>query len=66
MHLRKQGPEKAVWLYYKSVRPHLLRFNPLLYPNWSYHKILIKVGWARWENVWLSVITQGFHSLLLL
>ena len=34
----------AVRLYYKSVRPRMLKIQADLSPNWSYDKILTKLG----------------------
>ena len=40
-YLRERGRKKAVRLYYKSVRPRVLKLLENLSPNWSYNNILI-------------------------
>ena len=61
----RAGPEKAVRPYYKSIQPRVLKLQENLFPNWSYDKILIdlKLGWAGWENIWLSVVAHGLYAM---
>ena len=51
------GAKKAVRPYYKSVQPRALK--TCLQIGHMIKYLLTKLGWAEWENIWLSAMTSS-------